>query len=197
MAATDGRAPLPFPGAVAAYGYDYEGADPSHVASASVAGVAASTTASGAMSNGADLILVNAGGRRSSADSRGNDAAQIEMHIRRLSGSASRPAEEPPSHVSAAGDLDGAEYDDADGVYDPDGEQGEKGGEDDPYGQMMAAESGYDADGTARHTGLKRVYWADENGLALYEVYYSDKLHYSPQYSYEEAASGGQCCTIM
>lgn len=183
---------MSYPGAVApGYDYDDDGGVPSHAASAGATGVAASNV----MANGAGLILVNAG-RRSSADSRGNDATQIEMHIRRLSGSGSRPMDEPPLHPP-----DVPEYEEAgDGMYDHDGEPHEKLHEEDPYGQM--GDGSYDADGlpmdaTERHTGLKRVYWADENGLALYEVYYSDKLHYSPQYSYEETGGGGQCCVIM
>lgn len=41
----------------------------------------------------------------------------------------------------------------------------------------------------------RNISWADESGYPLYEVYYSDKLHYSSAYE-EEASGGGGCCVV-
>lgn len=43
-----------------------------------------------------------------------------------------------------------------------------------------------------------KISWSDQHGLPLFEVYYSENLHYSDPLSFEPEGSGGvHCCSLM
>jgi hypothetical protein len=48
------------------------------------------------------------------------------------------------------------------------------------------------------YQGLEtRITWADQNGKALAEVFYSDNLHYSSDWVGDDMDQGSVCCSVM
>lgn len=42
----------------------------------------------------------------------------------------------------------------------------------------------------------RRLNWSDDNGYALFQVFYSDNLHYSGDQDYDDYGAGGGCCVV-
>lgn len=90
-------------------------------------------------------------------------------------------------HGDDGGEGDEGEEEEEEGLYDEDGNPIDE----EAYAMMHG---GYDGSGYYRSD--KRITWSDEHGYALCEVFYCDRLHYSPHYNFEEGTATAHCCVV-